>query len=112
MVTDFYAAPVAADQPQPLASRVLIGQRTAKVIVRFGAGLPGLFDRPVIAQYDEAARKREIGGQRFDGERVEVAGIDSPVSNFGVDKKGVSGNRSKARPCLNRRGWLALICNR
>jgi hypothetical protein len=89
VIADFHAAPVSANQLEPMAGTVLIGRRTGEVIAGFGGGQPGIFDSALTAQDDQGSGKGEVGRQGFDGERVEAAGFDPPVSGLGVGKKGV-----------------------
>ena len=103
---------MAANQGQPLLRAVLIVGDTGKVVMGFDRGEPGLFNRSLVTQDNQGADEREIGGQGFDGEGIEVAGFDPSVSGLALDKKGVLGRASKAWAWANRWGWLPLICSR
>ena len=96
VVADFDPAPVAADEFKPLLVAVFLGWGAGEVVAAFGGGVAGLFDRPLAAQHDQAAGKREVGRQRLDGEGVELADLDPSVGAVGVGKKGVAFKASKA----------------
>jgi hypothetical protein len=103
---------MATNQLKPLLGAGLIGGDTGKVVMGFDRGDPGLFNRAFVPQDNQGASEREIGGQGFDGEGIEVAGFDSSMSGLAVDKKGVLGRASKAWAWANRWGWLPLIWRR
>ena len=109
VIADFHAAPVSANELEPLARTVLAGRGTGKVVAGFGGGQSGLFDGAFAAQDDQGSGKGEVGGQGFDGEGVEATGFDPTVSGLGVGKKGVSCRASKLCAFLSRWGWLPLI---
>jgi len=109
VVADFHPAPVAANQPQPLLRSVFRGRDAAEVVAAFRAGGPGLFERPLAAQHEQAARIGEVGGEGFDRKGVEPTRFDAAVPGFGLDKKGVPFRASNAWACWSRRGWLPLI---
>ena len=109
VVADFHAAPVSANELEPLAGAILAGRRAGEVVAGFVGGEPGLFDSAFAAQDDQGSGKGEVGGQGFDGEGVEAAGFDSAVSGLGVGKKGVSCSAFKPWAFLSRCGWLPLI---
>jgi hypothetical protein len=109
VIADFHAAPMSANQLEPVAGTVLVGRRTGEVIAGFGGGVSGLFDGALATQNDQGSGKGEVGRQGFDGEGVEAAGFDPPVSGLGVGKKGVSCRASKPWAFLSRCGWLPLI---
>jgi len=90
MVSNFHACPVSANESEPLGRVVLLGQYAGQVVVRFGGALVGFFDAPGIAQDNQTSSIREVGLHGFDGEGVQATGLDSSVSGFGGDKKGVS----------------------
>lgn len=112
MIAHFHAAPVSADQGQPAFRPVFLGRGARKVGAAFGAGVPGLFDRPLAAPHDQAARKGEVRLQRFAGEGVDGTLFHPAVPAPGLDKKGVATNASSARACWKSLGWLPLIWSR
>ena len=112
VVAHFDFVLVLANQAQPLF-RAMVAERVARqIIAAFGAGLAGLFDRPLAAHHQQAAGIGEVGRQRFDGKGMEAPLFDAAVSAGGLDKKGVPARASKARACFQRPGWLPLICSR
>ena len=104
VVAHFHSAPVSSDQRQPAFGTVFLGRRARKVVAAFGAGVPGLFDRPLAAHHDQAARKGEVRLQRFDGEGVDATLFNPAVPAPGLDKKGVPFNASNACACLKSLG--------
>src|SRR5512136_267415 len=90
VIADFHAAPVSANELEPLVRMVLAGRGTGEIVAGFSGGQSGLFDGAFAAQDDQSSGKGEVGGQGFDVEGVEAAGFDPAVSGLGVGKKGVS----------------------
>ena len=109
VVADFHAAPVAANQGEPVQWAVLVWPGAGKIIVRFGGGPASFFDRALVAQDDQRAGPGEVRRQRFDGEGMELADFNPSVGGVGLGKKGVSGSASRPWACCHRRGWLPLI---
>ena len=95
MVADFNAAPMAANQGEPVQWAVLFRQGAGKVIVGFGGGPASFFDRALVAQDDQRAGPGEVRRQRFDGEGMELADFNPSVGGVGVGKKGVSWSASR-----------------
>jgi hypothetical protein len=112
VIADFDAAPVAANEAEPLFRGVLTGWLAGKIVVGFGGGEPGFFNGALVAQNDQGPGEREVGGEGFDGEGVEAAGFDASATRLGVDKKGVSLRRSRFLAWRNSLGWLPLIWSR
>jgi len=95
VVADFHAAPVAANQGEPVQWAVLVWPGAGKIIVRFGGGPASFFDRALVAQDDQRAGPGEVRRQRFDGEGMELADFNPSVGGVGVGKKGVSWSASR-----------------
>ena len=104
MIADFHAAPVAANQREPLVRAVLLRPGAGQIIMGFGGGPAGLFDRALVAQDDHGAGSGEVRGQRFDGEGMNLADFNPSVGGLGVGKKGVSGSASRPGASLKRPG--------
>jgi hypothetical protein len=96
MIADFNAAPVSADELEPLQGAVLSPGSTGEVIMWFDGGVAGLFDRARVAQDNQGSGEGEIGFQGFNGEGMQGAGFNASVSGLGVGKKGVSFSASQA----------------
>ena len=112
MVADFNAAPVSADQLQPLFGVILLGQSARQIITRLGRCAARLFERSLAAQDDQGSGKGEAGSERFQSESMQAADFDAPVAGLDVGKKGVLGNASSPWACLSSLGWLPLTWSR
>lgn len=109
VVADFHAAPVAANEGEPLLRLILFRVGAGKVIVRLGGSQAGLFDGALVAQDDHGVGSGEVRRQRFDGEGMDLAGFDAAMGGVGPGKKGGFWSASRPWACFNRRGWLPLI---
>lgn len=109
MIADFNPAPMASYQPQPLLWRLLLGRGTGEIVTGLAGVYAGPFMDAVAAHHDQGAGKGEVGGQRLDGEGVELPGLDPSVAGLAVGKKGVSDKASKLLACASKWGWLPLI---
>lgn len=112
VVADFRAAPVAANEVQPLLRGVLFGRGAGEIVMGFGGGVAGPFDGALVAHDDHGAGAGEVRRQGFDGEGMDLAEFDPSVRGMGVGKKGVLGRASRPWARSNRRGWLSLIWKR
>lgn len=112
VVANLHAGPVPANQREPLLGAVLLGRRAGQVVVRFGGGLVGFLEAAGVAHHNQAAGKREVRLEGFDGEGAQATGFNASVSGFGEDKKGGAWSASSRWACLNRRFWFSLIWSR
>jgi len=95
VVADFHAGPVTPDEGLPLVRAVAIVRHAGEVVAGFGGGLAGFLDGEVTAHDDQGACEGEVGSQGFDGEGMEPADFDAPVTGFGLEEKGVAGKASR-----------------
>ena len=110
MVAVFHAAPMAADQFQPLRGRAFGGREATDEAAKVGSGRAlSPHDGGVDAQ--DRPRKREVGPQRFYGGEEEDPALLAAVVLFVEGPKGGALARTE-RAVWSRPGWLALTCNR
>ena len=110
MVAVFHAAPMAADQFQPLRGRAFGGREAADEAAKVGSGRAlSPHDGGVDAQ--DRPRKREVGPQRFYGGEEDAPALLAAVVFFVEGQKGGALARME-RAVWRRPGWLALTCSR
>lgn len=90
VVADFHPGPVPLDERQPLGRSVRGGFGAGQVVADFVGGDGRAFHRPGAAHHDQGAGAREVGGERFDRERVDPAGDNAAVAGISEEKKGVA----------------------